>query len=34
MHSMGMTPEDNTVMKQMHHLMELYLKLIDFLSRN
>ena len=34
MHSMGMSPEDSTMMKQMHHLTELYLKLIDFLSRN
>jgi hypothetical protein len=34
MHSMGMSPEKDTTMKQMHHLTELYLKLIDFLSRN
>lgn len=34
MHDMGMSPEKNSTMKQIHHLMELYLKLIDFLSRN
>ena len=34
MHSMGMSPGDNTTMKHLHDLIERYLKLIDFLSRN